>query len=85
MHFSLKNDKLTKWKYADGVDNIELNMLQMCEQSLLKVIGTLGISSRDCYDCLEEKGFSRRTIERAKSNLGVKSKKQGHHWIWYLE
>ena len=85
LHFSLKNDKLTKWKYADGVDNIELNMLQMCEQSLLKAIGTLGISSRDCYDCLEEKGFSRRTIERAKSNLGVKSKKQGHHWIWYLE
>ena len=37
------------------------------------------------YEAMEEKGFSRRTVERAKSNLSIKSRKQGQHWIWTLD
>lgn len=83
--FALENDTLTKWKYVDGDDNVEMTMEQLAEQELKKIVGINGISSRDGYDYMEEKGFSRRTVERAKCNLAIKSKKQGQHWMWILE
>lgn len=83
--FALENDTLTKWKYVDGDDNVEMTMEQLAEQELKKIVGVNGISSRDGYDYMEEKGFSRRTVERAKCNLAIKSKKQGQHWMWILE
>lgn len=83
--FALENDTLTKWKYVDGDDNVEMTMEQLAEQELKKIVGVNGISSRDGYNYMEEKGFSRRTVERAKSNLEIKSKKQGQYWIWIME
>lgn len=83
--FCLQNNTLEKWKYAEGVENVELNMIQLCEQALKQVVGVEGISSKEAFESMEEKGFSRRTVERAKSNLGIKSRKQGQHWIWILD
>ena len=85
IQFSLKNDKLTNWKYPEGVDNVEQTMLQLCEEALKQIIGLKGMCSRDVFDAMEEKGFSKRTVERAKVNIGVISKKEGKHWYWYLE
>lgn len=85
MLFSLQNDTLTKWKYAEGVENVELNVVQLAEQALREIVKSEGIACRDAFEYMEEKGFSRRTVERAKVNIGVKSIKQGQHWVWILE
>lgn len=85
MLFCLQNNTLQKWRYAEGVENVELNMIQLCEQALKEIVGENGISCKEAYEAMEEKGFSRRTVERAKSNLSIKSRKQGQHWIWTLD
>ena len=85
MLFTLANDGLTKWAFSEGVENVEYNMVQLAEQALKVVVGIDGISSKDAFEYMEEKGFSRRTVERAKTNLGIKSKKQGQHWIWIMD
>ena len=85
MLFSLQNNTLTKWKYAEGVENVELNVVQLAEQALREIVKSEGIACRDAFEYMEEKGFSRRTVERAKINIGVKSIKQGQHWVWILE
>ena len=83
--FSLENNNLVNWAEAEGVENVEFNMQQLCQQALKELIGVNGINSVDCYSSMEEKGFSRRTVERAKSELGIKSTKRGHRWVWILE
>ena len=83
--FSLKNDTLMNWKYAEGVEDVEQNMVQLCEQALKQLVGVNGIGSVEGFDAMEEKGFSRRTVERAKRNLGVYSRKRGQHWVWMLD
>jgi len=41
--FSLKNDTLMNWKYAEGVEDVEQNMVQLCEQALKQLVGVNGI------------------------------------------
>ena len=83
--FSLQNDTLCDWRYADSAGNVERSMIELCEQALRQLVGAEGIGSREAFDAMEEKGFSRRTVERAKSNLGVLSRKRGQHWVWLLD
>lgn len=85
MFFYLKNDTLTEWGYAEGSENVETSIIRLAEQTLRQIVGIEGISSNDAFASMEEKGFSRRTIERAKINIGVKSKKEYKRWVWFLE
>ena len=43
------------------------------------------VSSVDVYAQAEEEGISRRTLERAKSELGVRSVQSGGGWAWKLD
>jgi hypothetical protein len=40
------------------------------------------IAATDIYKRADMNGIPRRTLERAKSNLNVKSYKQGNQWFW---
>lgn len=83
--FSLENNKLTKWKYAEYKEEPAETMLSLAEKALRNLVGASGIAVQDAYEYMAEKGFSKRTVERAKINIGVKSKKQGTRWLWFLE
>lgn len=83
--FSLENNKLTKWKYAEYKEESAETMLSLAEKALRNLVGASGIAVQDAYEYMAEKGFSKRTVERAKINIGVKSKKQGTRWLWFLE
>ena len=43
------------------------------------------VSSNDIYEQAEAEGISRRTLERAKSELGVRSVQFSDGWAWRLE
>jgi len=43
------------------------------------------VSSVEIYEQAEENGISRRTLERAKSELGVRSVQFAGAWVWTLE
>jgi len=42
------------------------------------------VDSTEVYSLAEEQGIPRRTLERAKSELGVRSVKVGDTWVWTL-
>lgn len=85
LQFSLKSGKLTDWQYIDGQENTEMSVLRKCEEVLKEFIGEQGVKCTEVLDYMDEQGFSRRTVVRAKSSLGIKSKKQGQYWFWHLE
>ena len=43
------------------------------------------VDSAEVYALAEEQGIPRRTLERAKSDIGVRSVKMGDNWVWMLE
>lgn len=43
------------------------------------------VNSVEVYEQAEANGISRRTLERAKSELGVKSIQHANSWVWSLE
>jgi len=59
--------------------------VQQDNNIMREIVKSEGIACRDAFEYMEEKGFSRRTVERAKINIGVKSIKKGQHWVWILE
>jgi hypothetical protein len=46
--------------------------------------GSLPMPSRDVMTRAEERGIAKKTLERAKSVLGIKSIKAKEHWDWTL-
>ena len=51
-------------------------------QEFLEAEGT--IPAEEMFDQGRAAGYSQRTLESAKAELGVKSKKEGSRWWWYL-
>lgn len=43
------------------------------------------VSSSEIIERAEEKGISKRTLENAKKELGIKAKKINQNWCWNLE
>jgi len=59
--------------------------LEAC-QFLLRTIPQEGrIAAEDAYDAAERKGISRKTLERAKDKMKVKSIQEGRKWWWEWE
>ena len=43
------------------------------------------VKSEDIVNLAEEKGISKRTLENAKKELGIKGKRIGESWYWNLD
>jgi len=43
------------------------------------------VSSNQIYELAEEQGIHRRTLERAKVDLGIRSVQKSDYWIWTLD
>ena len=43
------------------------------------------VKSQDIVNLAEEKGISKRTLENAKKELGIKGKRIGESWYWKLD
>jgi hypothetical protein len=43
------------------------------------------ISSNEVFDMAEEQGLSKRTLENAKKELGIRAKKINNSWYWELD
>ena len=43
------------------------------------------ISSKEIIQLAEEEGISKRTLENAKTELGIRAKKQNQIWYWQLD
>ena len=64
-----------------GSINRKLDRAKICLQMLL---GSSDQKSNDVYDRLLALDLSRRTIEAAKSELGIESYREGGVWYWHL-
>ncbi len=82
--FSLIRNRLMDWRTAEYDEEPAITITRLAEKKLREIVGENGISGKDAFERMGEQGFSKRTVERAKSNIGVKSRKEGIHWIWVL-
>ena len=43
------------------------------------------VQSNEIFDMAEEQGISKRTLENAKKELGIRAKKINNSWYWELD
>jgi len=55
------------------------------KEFLEEILESGEIGSVDVYKLAEEEGISRRTLERAKSELGVRSIQHADNWVWTID
>ena len=46
---------------------------------------TDAIQSNEIFDMADEQGISKRTLENAKRELGIRAKKINNSWYWELD
>ena len=46
---------------------------------------TDAIQSNEIFDMADEQGISKRTLENAKKELGIRAKKINNSWYWELD
>jgi RecA-family ATPase len=73
MNFSVFKQREDKSKIDEAAD------------FLTELLADGGISATDAIGQAEEMGISKRTLDRAKAELGVKPRRVDNHWIWYAE
>lgn len=62
------------------------NKLEQAKQLLRELAETSNaISSNEVFDMAEEQGLSKRTLENAKKELGIRAKKINNSWYWELD
>ena len=60
------------------------NKVQVAEKLLLDILKNGEVEQKRVWNRAQSLGVSKRTLEQAKSNLKVKSKKSGKNWSWSL-
>ncbi len=61
------------------------NKMEMAKKMLRELAETNGaVLSNEIYDLAKEKGISKRTLENAKKELGIRAKKINNSWYWEL-
>jgi len=58
---------------------------EKAKEFLLELLADGEVDSTEVYALAEEQGIPRRTLERAKSEVGARSIKRGDTWVWTLE
>ena len=43
------------------------------------------VQSNELFDMADEQGISKRTLENAKRELGIRAKKINNSWYWELD
>ena len=43
------------------------------------------VQSNEIFDMAEEQGISKRTLENAKKELGIRARKINNSWYWELD
>ena len=62
------------------------NKLEQAKQLLRKLAETSdAVQSNEIFDMAEEQGISKRTLESAKKELGIRAKKINNSWYWELD
>ena len=62
------------------------NKLEQAKQLLRKLAETSNaVQSNEIFDMAEEQGISKRTLESAKKELGIRAKKINNSWYWELD
>lgn len=91
--FALEEDGF-RWKgdYAITADEVLSGLAPKASKSeraklLLKELAETHsmVTSKEVIEIAKEEGISKRTLENAKTELGVKAKKMNQTWYWELE
>ena len=62
------------------------NKLEQAKQILRELAETSNaIQSNEIFDMAEEQGISKRTLENAKKELGIRARKINNSWYWELD
>ena len=62
------------------------NKLEQAKQMLRELAETSNaVQSNEIFDMAEEQGISKRTLENAKKELGIRAKKINNSWYWELD
>ena len=69
----------------DGADDIdEISPIDAAKEYLIDLLSSGSVASSQIDELLEEHGISKRTANRAKKELGIKSVQCGGQWYWEL-
>jgi hypothetical protein len=64
----------------------EANKLEQAKQMLRELAETSNaVQSNEIFDMAEEQGISKRTLENAKKELGIRARKINNSWYWELD
>ena len=62
------------------------NKLEQAKQMLRQLAETSNVvQSNEIFDMAEEQGISKRTLENAKKELGIRARKINNSWYWELD
>ena len=62
------------------------NKLEQAKQMLREMAETSNmVQSNEIFDMADEQGISKRTLENAKKELGIRAKKINNSWYWELD
>lgn len=69
-----------------GVVTPKANKKERAKQLIYELAETNNVvKSEDIVNLAEEKGISKRTLENAKKEFGIKGKRIGESWYWNLD
>lgn len=92
LSFKIDDEKGIIWNgyYDLGADELasgnNKSKIKIAEELLLGLlVDGKKIYSNDIISHLMKYGISKRTVDAAKKNCNVKSKKEGDKWYWYIE
>ena len=61
-------------------------MLEQAKQMLRELAETSNaVQSNEVFEMADEQGISKRTLENAKKELGIRAKKINNSWYWELD
>lgn len=81
----LGNYEITADELLGGVPP-KANKKERAKQLIYELAETNNVvKSEDIVNLAEEKGISKRTLENAKKELGIKGKRIGESWYWKLD
>ena len=62
------------------------NKLEQAKQMLRELAETTNmVQSNEVFEMADEQGISKRTLENAKKELGIRAKKINNSWYWELD
>ena len=64
----------------------KVNKMEQAKKMLRELAEmSTSVQSSEIFDKAEELNISKRTLENAKKELGIKARRIGNSWYWYLD